>query len=96
MVWRTFAVAIKRTCEKVVLNVEIVILEGVVLLGVEDFQQRAGGVAAEVRGHLVDLVEHDDRVLRAGLLHRLNDLAGERADVGAAMTADLGFVADAA
>ena len=34
--------------------------------------------------------------MRAGLLHHLDDLAGERADVGAAVAADLGLVAHAA
>ena len=41
-------------------------------------------------------VEHEDGVLGAGLLHRLDDLAGQGADVGAAMAADLGLVAHAA
>ena len=35
-------------------------------------------------------------ILRAGLLHHLNDLAGQRADVGSAVTADFRFVAHAA
>src|SRR5262249_56353366 len=70
--------------------------EGVVLLGVEDLQQGGGRVAAEVGRHLVDLVEEEDRVVGARLLERLDELAGERADVGAAVAADLGLVADTA
>ena len=53
-------------------------------------------IAAEVHRHLVDFVEEEDRIDRAGLLHPLDDLAGERADVGAAMAADLRLVAHAA
>ena len=53
-------------------------------------------VAAEVHRHLVDLVEQEDRVDRARLLHPLDDLAGEGADVGPAVAADLGLVAHAA
>ena len=81
---------------EVVVHVEVVILEGGVLLGIEHFKQRRGGIAAEVGGHLVDFVEQEDGILGAGALHVLDDLAGQRADVGAAMAANLGFVAHAA
>src|SRR5690606_11845344 len=53
-------------------------------------------VAAHVGTHLVDLVEHQDRVLRPHLLQRLNDAAGQRAHVRATVTADLGLVSHAA
>ena len=53
-------------------------------------------IAAEVHAHLVDLVEQEERVGLLRLLHRLDDLAGHRADVGAAVTADLGLVTHAA
>ena len=45
---------------------------------------------------LVDLVEQHDRVHRAGLDDRPGDAARLAADVGAAVAADLGLVADAA
>ena len=81
---------------EVVLDVQVVVDEGVVLLRVEHLEQRRRRVAAEVHRHLVDFVEQEDRVDRAGLLHHLDDLAGEGADVGAAVAADLGLVAHAA
>ena len=81
---------------EVVVDVEVVIVEGVVLLRVEHLEQRRRRIAAEVHRHLVDLVEQEDRVARAGLLQALDDLARQRADVGAAMAADLGLVAHAA
>ncbi len=81
---------------QVVLDVEIVIEERVVLFRIEHLEERRRGVAAEVHRHLVDFVEQEDRILRTGLLHHLDDLAGERADVGAAVAADLGFVTHAA
>ena len=81
---------------EVVLDVEVVIEEGVVLLRIEHLEQRRRRIAAEVHRHLVDFVEQEHRVHRAGLLHHLDDLAGERADVGAAVAADFGFVAHAA
>ena len=48
------------------------------------------------RAELVDLVEHHHAVARAGLADRLDDVAGQRADVGAPVAADLGLVVHAA
>src|SRR5262249_20195319 len=68
-----------------------------VLLRVEDFEQGGGRIAAEgVGADLVDLVEDHHRVAALGVPQGFDDAAGHGADVGAAMTADLGFVADAA
>ncbi len=72
------------------------IAKGRVLLRVEDLEQGRGRVAAEVGADLVDLVEHEHRVAGTGLVDPLQDAARQRADVGAAMAADLGLVADAA
>ena len=96
MVCITLAVATKKTCDEVVFDVEVVIDEHEVLLGIEHFEQRGGRIAAEVHRHLVDFIEHEDRVLGAGLLHHLDDLAGQGADVGAAVAADFGLIAHAA
>ncbi len=81
---------------QVELHLQVVVAEGVVLRGVEDLQQRRRGVAAVVGAHLVDLVQQDDGVHAAGLADGAHDAAGERADVGAPVAADLGLVADAA
>ena len=81
---------------QVVVEVEVVVVERVVLLGVEHLEQGRCRVAAEVRRHLVDLVEQEHRVVGADLLEALDDLAGQRADVGAPVAADLGLVAHAA
>ena len=43
--------------------------------------------------HLVDLVEQEDRVVDADLVDRLDDAAGQRADVSAPVAADLGLIA---
>src|SRR5450631_1211413 len=67
-----------------------------VLFGVEDLQQRRCWIAAEVVPQLVDLVEHEDRVVRARLLHALYEPPRQRTDVGPAVTADLRLVAHAA
>ena len=81
---------------EIIVDLEIVVVEARVLLGVEHFEQRRGRVAAEVLAHLVDLVEQEQRVGRLGLAHRLDDLAGHRADVSAPMPSDLRLVAHAA
>ena len=86
----------KQHLREVVVDVEVVVLEGDVLLGVEDFKQGRCRVAAEVGGDFVDFVEQEDGILGARALHVLDDLAGHGADVGAAMAANLGFVAHAA
>ena len=72
------------------------VVERVVLLRIEHLEQRRGRVATEVGTHLVDLVEQEQRVRALGLAHRLDDLAGHRADIGAPVAADLRLVAHAA
>ena len=67
-----------------------------VLARVEHFEQRAGGIAAKIGAELVDFVEHDHWIARAGAAEFLDDAAGHRADVSAAMAADFCFVANAA
>ena len=70
--------------------------EGIILLRVQHLQQRRGGVAPVVRGELVDLVEHHERVAGARLDDAADDASGHGADVGAAMPADLRLVVYAA
>src|SRR5438105_10259668 len=77
---------------QVVWHLEVVIAELTVLLGIQHLEQRGGRIAAEVGADLVDLVEHDHWVARAGGAHRLDDPSRERADVRAPMSADLGLV----
>ena len=81
---------------EIVVHVEVVILEGHVLLGVEHFKQRRCRVAAKVRRNLVYLIQQEHGILRPGALHVLDDLAGHGADVGAPMAANLGLVVHSA
>ncbi|MNF47569.1 hypothetical protein D3C84_287760 [compost metagenome] len=66
-----------------------------VLLGVEHFQQRRGGITAHVATHLVDLVEQEQRVAHADLGHLLDQATRHGANIGTAVTADLGLVTNA-
>src|SRR3546814_14332506 len=72
------------------------ILELAILFGVENLEQRRRRIAAEILAELVDLVEQEQRVHRAGLFEVRHDLARQRADIGAAVAADFGLVAQAA
>ncbi len=80
---------------EVVGHVQVVVAEREVLLRVEDLEEGRARIAPVVRADLVDLVEHEHRVRRAGLVEALDDPAGHRADVGPPMAPDLGFVSHA-
>src|SRR6185312_16205262 len=76
-------------------HAQIGVAEGRVLLGIENLEECRRGVALDAGPELVDLVEHHHAVAGAGFADALDDVAGERADIGAAMAADLGLVMDA-
>ena len=59
-------------------QVEVVVAEVPVLLGVEHLEHRARRVAAEVGAHLVDLVDQEHRVQRLGVADRADDRPGHR------------------
>ncbi len=86
----------KEDFREIVLNIKIVILEGMVLFGIEHFEQSRARVATEVGAKFIDFVKQENRINCPGLLHHLNDLARQRADVGATMAANLCFVTHAA
>ncbi len=81
---------------KIEVDFQVVVAERRVLLGIEHFEQRRGRVPAEIHRHLVDFVEQVQRIADPGPRHVLHDLAGHRADVGAAVAADLRLVTHAA
>ena len=76
-------------------DLEVVVGEGAVLLRVQDLQQRGGRVAPEIVPQLVDLVQQDDGIAAARPRQLLDDPAREGADIGSAVSADLGLVPDA-
>jgi hypothetical protein len=47
---------------QIVLHVQVVIDEHEILLGIQHLEQRRRRIAAKVRRHLVDFVQHEDRV----------------------------------
>ena len=76
-------------------QVEVVIGEGVVLLGIQHFEQRGGRITPEVRANLVDLVQQDDRIARLDAAQRLDDATRHGSHVGPPMATDLRFIAQA-
>ena len=77
-------------------QLDVVVAERRVLRGIEHFQKCRRRVALVVHGDLVHLVEQEDGILRARLVQPLHDAPRHGADIGAAMSADLRLVADAA
>ncbi len=77
---------------QVVIDFKVVVVEVVVLFGVENFQQRRCRIATHVAAHLVDLVEQEQRVAHTDLGHLLNQSPWHRADVGTPMTTNFGFI----
>src|SRR5262249_36673192 len=93
MVSSTLAVAMNIEIEG---HAEVIVAKRRVLLGVQHLEQRGCRIAVEADTELVDLVEHHHGIARSGLADRLDDVARQRADIGAPMPSDLGFVVHAA
>jgi hypothetical protein len=66
--------------------------KGVILLRVQDLEQGAGRVSPKVFPELVDLVEHEHGIVRAGLFDAMNNPAGKRAHIGATVPSNLRLV----
>ena len=85
----------KEYLREVVLHVEIVINKHEILFGIKHFEKCRRRIAAEIHGHLVHFIEHEDGILGARLLHHLDNLPRQRTDVGATMAANFSFVSNA-
>src|SRR5206468_5976557 len=82
----------KENAREIVIDIEIMIPEGTVLLRIEDFKQSRARVAAKIASELIDLVEQDHRIDRSGPFHQLNDLPGQGTDVSSSMAANFRLV----
>src|SRR5882762_7967554 len=67
-----------------------------ILFRVEHLEQSGTRITAKVRTQLIYFVEQNDWIDRAGLLHHLDDLARQGADVGSPVAADFGLITHAA
>ncbi|MNO77287.1 hypothetical protein D3C76_683900 [compost metagenome] len=77
---------------QVVVDFQVMVVEVVVLLRVEHFQQRRSRVATHVAAHLVDFVEQEQRVADTHFCHLLNQSSWHRTDVSTAMTTNFRLV----
>ena len=68
------------------------ILKSRVLRRVQNLQQRGRRVAMKTGAELVDFVQHKHRVLGAGFSNSLDNVAGQSADIGAPVTADIRLI----
>ena len=68
-------------------------MEGVVLFRVKHLQQSRGRIAIMSHlGHLIDFIENEHWIARAGLLDRLDDTSGHGSNIGTAVSANLCLV----
>ena len=81
---------------KIERHLDEVVAEGVVLLRIEHLEKRRRRVAAVVVAELIHLVKQHERILAARQLHRVDDAAGHRADIGFAVAANVALVPHAA
>ena len=86
----------KKDLREVVFYVQIMIDKHEILFGIENFEQRGRRVAAEIHGHFVDFVQHEDGILCSRFLHHLDDLPRQSANVSPPMAANFGLVANSA
>ena len=68
------------------------VVEGAVLFGVQNLQQSCSWIATIIGTHFIDLVQQEERIGALCLFHRLDDAAGHRTNIGAAMATNFGFV----
>jgi hypothetical protein len=73
-------------------DIQVIIPEIPVLLGIQYLQQCGRGIPPPVGAKFVHLVQHDHRVLGSDPSHGLQDPARQGADISSAVAADLGFI----
>ena len=86
----------KQHLRQVHAQIEIMIEKPAVLLGVQRFEERGGGIAAKRGADLVDLIEHNHRIGDLDLFQGLDKFARQGADIGAAVAFDFRLVAHTA
>src|SRR3989338_5603357 len=75
-------------------QIQVMITEGVVLLRIQHFQEGRRWISTEIGSHLVDLIEHKDRIVGTSLFDSLNDPARQGSDIGPPVSANLCFITD--
>ena len=81
---------------KVIGNFQIVVTIGMILLGIQNLQQRSTGVTPVVGTHLVDFVQKQHGIAAACLSHGGHNPAGHGTHIGLPVATDIRLVMDAA
>src|SRR5579864_1354622 len=76
--------------------IEVVVPEGRALLGIESFEQGRSRITSKIPSYLVDLIQHEHRILGFSAADSLDDLPRQSADIGATVSTNLGLVMHAA
>ena len=80
---------------QIVVDVQIVVVEGIVLLRIENLEQGRGRIALVAVADLVDLIQDDDRIGCAGLVDAIQDSSRKRSDVGLPVAPEFSFIVHA-
>ena len=81
---------------QVIINVQIVIMESAVLLGVKDFQQGRCRITFKIARHFVYLIQDKHRIGCARFLQILDNPPAHRSDISTPVTTDFRFVMQSA
>ncbi len=57
----------KKDVRKIVIHIQIMVIEAEVLLGIQNLQQRRRRIASEIHAHFIDFVQTEYRIVYAGL-----------------------------
>ena len=77
-------------------KIDIMILEGIVLLRIQHLQQRRGRITLVIRAQLINFIQQNQGVSSARLVNGGNDPAGHGAYVGPSVSPDIRFIPHAA
>ena len=78
---------------QIVIEVEVIVVERVVLFRIEELEQRTLGISVvSLSRNLVDLVEHEERVVAFRLNDALHDASAHGGDVSSAVSANFALV----
>ena len=86
----------KQNVGQVVVQIQVMVVEGKVLLGIENLQQRRRRIAPEIHAHFIDFIQAKYRIIDADFFQGLENLAGKRPDVGPAVSPNFSFIPHAA
>ena len=81
---------------KVVIYVQIVVVESDILLRIKNFQKGGRRVSLIVCPYFVNLVKDDDRIGSPGFLDTAEDTARKSSDVGLAMASQFSLIVHSA